>query len=111
VSRLVVAAVAVAAAFSTAGCDLVPLFRGGGSTSASVGAKQSRDDGYYACLNLPPGIARDMHDPKRARRTAGSILTMLSQTFPNDDPRAVIAGCAAELHVRPAALSPPRAEP
>jgi hypothetical protein len=99
VSRIVVGLVALVAAVSTSGCRLTTLFATPASPPPSVDAQHSRDDGYYACLNVPPGIAREMRDPKKARATAGLIRRMLSQTFPHDRPGPLVRGCAFALHV------------
>jgi hypothetical protein len=99
VSRIVVGVVALVAAVSTSGCSLTTLLEPAASPPVSVDAQHSRDDGYYACLNLPRDVAREMHDPKKARATAGLILAMLSQTFPHDQPGPLVRGCASALHV------------
>jgi hypothetical protein len=99
VSRIAVGVVALVAPVSTSGCSLTTLLEPAASPPASVDAQHSRDDGYYACLSLRPDVAREMHDPKKARATAGSILAMLSQTFPHDRPGPLGRGCASALHV------------
>lgn len=90
--RPLVAVLAVASATAAAGCDLTALVPPGV-------ARQSRDDGYYACLNIPPGVAHALHNPKQAARTAGEIRTMLHQTLPQDDAGEALKGCASALHV------------
>jgi hypothetical protein len=95
----VVGLVALIAAVSTSGCSFTTLLDGGASPPPSVDAQHSRDDGYYACLDLPGDVPREMHDPKKARATAGLIRRMLSQTFPHDRPGPLARGCASALHV------------
>jgi len=99
VSRIVAGLVALVAAVSTSGCSLTTLLDDAASPPVLENAQHSRDDGYYACLDLPRDVAREMHDPKKARATAGSILAMLSQTFPHAQPGPLVRGCASALHV------------